>query len=803
LGKKYKIVLGNLGSPKSPKVSDVRFFLKKFLGDPRVVDINPILWKIILNLFVLPFRPKRSAAAYARIWKEGEFPLIKLTRELASKIRSKINDPDIEVNDAHLLASPSVKEVLDSWQQDYISGKEVAHEVLVIPLFPQYSESTTASAVDLLAQDFKDRVYLPSFRVLNSFHHSHAFIEGSVRLMAQTLKANKVTDLVITFHGIPKRRVIYKYDPYYRHCFESFDLMEQRLRELYPEFASVKVHMTFQSRFGSEEWLTPYTDGHVQSLAANGSRSIALYCASFIVDCLESIDEIGGELREEMHHLYPNTQIHLVPCLNDEDEWCDKFAEFCKAEIKGSAAERQAQYIDIKKVRYERMEKVEMQSEPLSKEAKSTIKIVFLTLFLDLMGFSIIFPLFPALAKYYLELDPENIFLKAIFNLVGQVSGASAPLDYRSIVLFGGALGALYSLLQFIAAPLWGSVSDKIGRKPVLLISVLFMFLSYLMWGLAGSFTWVVAARFIGGIMGGNISTATAAVADVTSTNNRSRGMAFVGMAFAFGFILGPALGGIFSTINLLDYYPSLVNYGVNPFSMPAFVAMLLSFINLFFISKSFKETLPESKRGKGENHRIANPLKLFKPLPFKGINLTNWGNFSYLLAFSGMEFTLTFLAFERFQYSSMDNAYMFIFIGFILAIVQGGVVRRSAHKVGEKKMALIGLVSTFPGLLLIAFAQSSVLLYAGLFFLSIGAGMLTPCLTSLASLYTPSESQGLGIGVFRSLGALARVFGPLMAAYVYFHSGSSSPYIYGSIFLILPLILLSLLPQYSKEKIS
>jgi MFS family permease len=169
--------------------------------------------------------------------------------------------------------------------------------------------------------------------------------------------------------------------------------------------------------------------------------------------------------------------------------------------------------------------------------------------------------------------------------------------------------------------------------------------------------------------------------------------MATIGIAFALGFIIGPALGGILSMVDLTKYYPALAAYGVNPFSMPALLAFILSAFNLFYLAKKFKETLPAEKRGMAKNQRITNPLKLFRPLPYKGVNLTNFGHFLFLAAFSGMEFTLTFLAVERLSYTSMDNAYMFIYIGIIIALVQGGYVRRKAAIKGEKNMALQGLL--------------------------------------------------------------------------------------------------------------
>ena len=428
----------------------------------------------------------------------------------------------------------------------------------------------------------------------------------------------------------------------------------------------------------------------------------------------------------------------------------------------------------------------------LTPRAIKTIKLIFLTLFLDLVGFSIIFPMFPELAKYYLEIDPSNYFLQLIFGSIASFTSVNGA-DMSSIVLFGGALGALYSLLQFVAAPFWGGISDKYGRKPVLLISVFGLFLSYVLWFFSGSFTLLILARFIGGIMGGNLSTATATVADVTNDKNRSKGMAFVGIAFALGFIFGPALGGILTMFNPLDHFPEMAKYGVNPFSYAALLAAVLSLINFFYILFKFEETLDE---GKKHLSRTSNIFKIFKPLEYKEVNLTNYAYFLFISAFSGMEFTLTFLAVERLSYTSMDNAYMFIFIGVMIALVQGGYVRRKANKVGEKKMAIQGLISVVPGLVIIAYSQSSFGLYAGLFFLAIGSAMAIPTLTSLVSLFTPSHEQGRSLGIFRSLGSLGRVLGPIVASILYWKYGSSSPYILGAIFLIVPILILSKIKQ-------
>jgi len=799
--RKTKVVLVQLGSPKTPQTKDVRSYLREFLGDPRVVDINPFLWKIILNLFVLPFRPKKSGEAYGRIWDEKNktFPLISITESFAKKVASFLPDPEhIEINHAFLLSSPRVSDVWDSWERDLKESERPATRLLAIPMFPQYSEATIASGMDGFASVLSGRVKIPPFEFFTDFHRARVFIDNTVELVNRHLAAFKSEGresdaFVISFHGIPKRRVTQKEDPYFLHCFETFKLIKKGVTEI----DSSKMHMTFQSRFGSEEWLTPYTDKYCEDLVKDGHKFIAVHCPAFVVDCLETIDEIGNELGEELHEL--GGEVNFIPCLNDDDKWCKDFANLVHHHCESSRKEIYDQYYYLETEDYKDMPEVKMENPGLSPEAKSSLKIVFFTLFLDLVGFSIIFPLFPSLAKHYLEVDGDNIFLRFIFEGIANLTSAGGG-DVSSIVLFGGALGAIYSFLQFLAAPIWGTISDRIGRRPVLLISVFFLMVSYILWFFSGSFTLLLVARLVGGIMGGNISTATAVVGDVTTKANRSRGMATIGIAFALGFIIGPAMGGILSLVNLAEIYPAWTSFGVNPFSMPAALAAVLSGLNFIWLYKKFKETLPPEKRGQSDTDRSFNPIKLFKPLPYAGVNLTNFGHFLFLMAFSGMEFTLTFLAAERLNYTSMDNAYMFIFIGFLIALTQGGYVRRKAGQIGEKKMALQGLVFLVPGLVSIGFASSSWLLYFGLFFLAVGSSMVIPCLTSLVSLYTPAQYQGKSVGIFRSLGALARVIGPILASILYWRMGSSSPYFFGAIFLIIPLLMVARLPEPSKE---
>lgn len=432
-------------------------------------------------------------------------------------------------------------------------------------------------------------------------------------------------------------------------------------------------------------------------------------------------------------------------------------------------------------------------SSPLSTQTKSVLRIVFLTLFIDLIGFSIIFPLFPDMLAYYLEHEGQSGLIGIFHRAVGDFSRvAGGPEGMGTIVLFGGLLGSIYSLLQFVFAPILGSLSDRFGRRPVLIASLAGIAISYAIWIVADRFYLLLLARLIGGIMSGNISTASAVAADVTTPGNRSKAMAIIGTAVGLGFIVGPALGGFSAMLDLTKVWPESAAWGVNPFSFPALLALLLTLINLTFVVFRF----PETYRPEAATHRrTSNVLQLFRTQGYPGINRTNFANFFFLLAFSGMEFSLTFLAKERFDFGPRQNAYMFLFVGLILALVQGTYVRRFSGRIGVKRMTLHGLFFVIPGLLLVGIAHSLPILYAGLFLMAWGSGQIIPCLASLVSLYTPVHDQGRVMGIFRSLGALSRGIGPLVACAMFWRMGSTVAYVLGAVSLILPLCLAWMLP--------
>ena len=438
----------------------------------------------------------------------------------------------------------------------------------------------------------------------------------------------------------------------------------------------------------------------------------------------------------------------------------------------------------------------------MRKSGRGRLASIFLTLFLDLVGFSIIFPLFPAMLDYYLPSGQgEKSLLGQIVNPLAswaQNSGTANP-RFMTSVLFGGILGSLYSILQFICAPLWGAYSDRVGRKKVLLITISGLAISYIFWFLASSFWVLLLARVLGGVMGGNLSVATAAVADSTTREKRSSGLAIVGIAFGLGFIVGPAIGGLFAMVDLTTIAPSLEAFGVNPFSVPALISLILSLINLAWISHYFEETLPESKRAMpSTGRRTLSAFRIFQSTD-TNTRRTNFIYLIYMLAFSGMEFTLTFLAVERFGFSPAQNGVMFVYIGLILVFVQGGIVRRLAHPVGEKRLAIYGLAFGITAFLTIAISLKIGLFLGGLALMAFSIGLTSPTLNALVSLYSSEDDQGANLGVFRSAGSLARAIGPLVAAFIYFVYGSLSTYLFGALVVLIPLLKALKLPLPEK----
>jgi len=423
---------------------------------------------------------------------------------------------------------------------------------------------------------------------------------------------------------------------------------------------------------------------------------------------------------------------------------------------------------------------------------KPTLFIVFLTVFIDVVGFSIIFPLFPAMLDYYLPLEGEDSLIGSLVAWLGKFTGG----DKNAVAtLFGGVLGSLYGVLQFIFAPIWGAYSDRHGRRPTLVFTLGGIVLANLIWVFAGSFALLVLGRVLGGIMAGNISAASAVAADITPGKERASGMILIGVALGLGFILGPAIGGLAYSWQLVEGGEATAGLALHPFSGPAIIALGIAAVNWVLIIFRLSESLPPEKREQPTAKRGFNPFAQLRRIHLPGVARTNLMYFAYWCAFSSVEFTVTFFATETLDFTPLDIAWMFVFIGVSLIFFQGGVARQLIKRVGERRTALFGVCSTLPGFLIIGNATSTEMLYGGLLLMTSGSGMTMPSLNSLVSRYTPADRQGLSLGVFRSLGSLSRAIGPVMGGLLYWKFGSSMPYWVGAAFLVVPFFMALGLP--------
>ncbi len=440
------------------------------------------------------------------------------------------------------------------------------------------------------------------------------------------------------------------------------------------------------------------------------------------------------------------------------------------------------------------------QSKPVSSGSQpKVIGAVLLTLFLDLVGFSIVFPLFPAMLQYYLDKEGATGLLGMILQLAERLGTLSGAGDSFTPVLFGGILGSLYSLLQFGMAPLWGAVSDRMGRRNVLLFTIAGTAASYLLWVFSGAFWLLLLSRTLGGAMSGNISVTTAAVADLSDRKNRAKAMGMVGATFGLGFVMGPALGALFSIWNPLLHFPHAEGMGIHPFSSAALGALLLCMINWVWVWRVFPETLSAETRARAKPLSEYNPVSSLFAASDGGVRRASFLNYFFLLSFSGMEFTLSFLGVSRFGFEIHQITMMMVFVGFMLIVVQGGLIRRLAPRFGEKRLVMVGLLLVMFGFAWLSKAPTVGNLYAALGFMSLGAGMISPCLSALLSLYTKDESQGRSMGSFRAWGALARATGPLLAGFVFWWAGSEMAYIMGAALLVIPLGIGFWLPKVEK----
>jgi len=320
------VLLTNLGTPDAPTKQALKPYLKQFLSDPRVVEVPRLLWWLILNGIILNTRPKRSAEAYSEVWTERGSPLLYHLEDQVSGVASRLHQlygEHVIVKGAMRYGSPSIPDVLQSM---FDAGVQ---RLVVLPLYPQYAGPTTGSTFDDMAKDFQQRRWLPDLRFVASYHDDPGYIAAIANTIAAHWEQHGRADkLVLSYHGSPKRYLL-SGDPYHCQCHKTTRLVAQALGLGADDYLT-----TFQSRFGREEWLKPYTDETLKALPAEGVKSVQVICPGFSADCLETIEEIGMENREYFMES-GGERYEYIPCLNATDAHLDALTAIVSRELAG------------------------------------------------------------------------------------------------------------------------------------------------------------------------------------------------------------------------------------------------------------------------------------------------------------------------------------------------------------------------------------------------------------------------------------------------------------------------------------
>ncbi len=326
---KRALLLLNLGSPKSPRVSHVRSYLREFLMDPYVIDIPVIQRFLLVNGIIAPFRAPKSAKAYAEIWTEHGSPLVLITESLGKKVQKNLGDSWV-VKVAMRYQEPSLIEALRDLQSKGIQ------DVHVLPLYPQFAMSSTESMRAKLHIDLKKLNYHPRLTFREYFYDDPGYFETFAEVIDREVEAFKPDSILFSYHGIPERH-IYKIDPTGAHCLKKQDCCErmcdankycyrahcvQTTKSIRASMKSPALphQVSFQSRLGKDPWIKPYTDVVAVDLAKAGVKRLAVASPAFVADCLETLEEIAGELRESFIHA-GGEDLRLIPSLNDSDCW--------------------------------------------------------------------------------------------------------------------------------------------------------------------------------------------------------------------------------------------------------------------------------------------------------------------------------------------------------------------------------------------------------------------------------------------------------------------------------------------------
>jgi len=314
---KTGVLLVNLGTPDSTSWLDIRKYLKEFLSDRRVIEVNPLLWQIILNLLILNLRPSKTAEAYKKIWmkKENMSPLRYYTIMQTKKLMDKIGSDSLIIDFAMRYGNPSIK-------SKTLKLKNAGCEnIIILPLYPQYAAATTATVCDEVYRSLMKMRWQPSLQIIPHYESEKLYIEALVNSLNKKIsEISWKPDLIVaSYHGIPKK-YFEKGDPYQCYCQKTSRLLKESFNK------DIPIKTTFQSRFGPQQWLQPYTDKTFESLPKDGVKNILVICPGFSSDCVETLEEILIQGKESFLKS-GGKNFDLVPCLNDNDDHIALFRE--------------------------------------------------------------------------------------------------------------------------------------------------------------------------------------------------------------------------------------------------------------------------------------------------------------------------------------------------------------------------------------------------------------------------------------------------------------------------------------------
>jgi ferrochelatase len=320
------VLLVNLGTPEAPTAAALRRYLKQFLWDPRVVEIPRPVWWLILNGIILNTRPAKSAAKYAKIWLADGSPLKVHTERQAKLLKGWLGEsgsPDLAVAWAMRYGQPSIASVLDRFKQEGVE------RVLVVPAYPQYAASSTASVMDDVADWIKRSRNPLEFRFIKHFHDHPGYIAALAASVREHWVARGRPDkLVMSFHGLPRRSLDLG-DPYYCECQKTGRLLAEALGLTEEDYL-----ITFQSRFGEAEWLQPYTQATLEKLGREGTGRVDAICPGFVADCLETLEEIAMECKESFLES-GGKEFHYIPCVNERPDWMNALRDLVTTHLAG------------------------------------------------------------------------------------------------------------------------------------------------------------------------------------------------------------------------------------------------------------------------------------------------------------------------------------------------------------------------------------------------------------------------------------------------------------------------------------